>query len=122
MAATDYNDRVRALFAAPAHAGEADGIAARAARGGFTVEFSASLCDGCLERLRFRVFGCPHLVAAAEAFCDAFEGRPSDELAGFNGAKAFENLEIPVEKTGRILLLEDAARALHAKAAAAAAR
>lgn len=115
LKAPAYTDRVRALFADPRHAGEAAGTRVRAARGGFAVELSADADDGVLARLRFRVFGCPHLVAAAEAFCEHFEGKVCADLAHFSARDLLEELGIPVEKTGRILLLEDAVRALGAR-------
>jgi len=62
--------------------------------------------------LRFRARGCPHLIAACEAFCAAFEGREVDALLEFTAGDLMQRLPVPVEKTGRILVLEDAVRAL----------
>ena len=65
-----------------------------------------------LASVRFRAFGCPHLVAAAEAFCAAVEGQPVSALRTPRVPALMERLAVPVEKTGRLLLLEDAAQAL----------
>ncbi len=111
-AAPDYSERVRRLFARPEHVGDARGPVVEAARGDARVRLSAEVGNGRIERLAFRVYGCPHLIAAAEAFCAAFEGRSATGLAQFSATDTIEALGIPVEKTGRILLLEDAIAAL----------
>lgn len=107
-----YNDRVRRLFAKPDHAGDASGVRVALSRGADKVVLSASLDGTRVSELRFRVYGCPHLIAAAESFCDGFEGREALDMQEFQASNLLEKLEIPVEKTGRILLLEDAIRAL----------
>ena len=111
-----YSERVLAHFATPAHAGdlgrryplEIRGEAAESASG-CRVVLAAGIDDEVFREVRFRVFGCPHLVAAAEEWCRHTEGRP----ASADGARPaivdlMALLEVPVEKTGRILLLEDA--------------
>ncbi len=118
MAAPYYSEPVRALFARPQHAGDAGGPAVDLQRGAHRVVLSAATDGRQLTRLAFRVFGCPHLVAAAEWFCDTFEGQPAEALQTFESATIMQKLEIPVDKTGRILLLEDAVRALQGKIAA----
>ncbi|MBT8100469.1 MAG: hypothetical protein KJO82_11995, partial [Gammaproteobacteria bacterium] len=72
--------------------------------------------DGQIEALRFMAWGCPHLIAACEAFCSAYEGRGVADLGGFSGAGLMQSLAVPVEKTGRILVLEDAVRSLGTQA------
>lgn len=108
----DYNTRVRELFANTPHAGSLDGASGRAERAGSQIELSAELDRSRLVRLRFRAYGCPHTIAAAELFCEAFEGRDASELADCRLQELIESLAIPVEKTGQILLLEDAIHAL----------
>ena len=110
-----YCDRVRALFADPCHAGSLAGPAVTLSRGAHTIELSAVVDGQQVAQLAFRVFGCPHLIAAAELFCEEFEGRPVPALAGFSAQETSKKLEIPVEKTGQILLLEDAIRGLRAE-------
>jgi NifU-like protein involved in Fe-S cluster formation len=114
-----YNSLVRALFRNPRHATDN-----RAIKG---CQHEARVCDsgsgakivlraitdkGVLSSLRFRVFGCPHLIAAAESSCERFEGGPVNDLSNFDVPHLMETLGIPVEKMGRILLLEDAIRSL----------
>ncbi len=122
MAAAAYNEEVRRLFARPAHAGDlppgspgAASAEASESAAGCRVRLSASRDDGRLSAVRFRAFGCPHLVAAAEAFCAEVEGQPVAALGAPRVAALIERLAVPVGKTGRLLLLEDAAAALARK-------
>ncbi len=114
-AADPYSERVRALFASPAHAGTLDGPGVRVDDQGVRIEISTALAAGRLEKLAFRAYGCPHTIAAAEAFCAEFEGREVEALETFSGRDLMQNLPVPHEKTGRILVLEDAVRSLGAK-------
>ncbi len=113
--ADPYSERVRALFGSPAHAGALDGPAVHIDDQGVRIEVSAFVEAGRLEKLAFRAYGCPHVIAAAEAFCADYEGREASALEGFSGADLMQNLPVPHEKTGRILVLEDAVRSLGAK-------
>ena len=119
MIADPYGDRVRELFAHPDHAGDLENPSARAqvVAQGVRVALAADIDDGSIVRLRFRAWGCPHLLAAAEAFCRAFEGRPVSALAEFGAAEIMQTLPVPREKLGRILVLEDAVRSLGQSAA-----
>ncbi len=113
--ADPYSERVRALFASPAHAGTLDGPRVRIDDQGVRIELSAASAAGRLEKLAFRAYGCPHLIAAAEAFCAEYEGAEPAALERFSGADLMQNLPVPHEKTGRILVLEDAVRSLGAR-------
>ena len=73
---------------------------------------TAGVEHGTLAALRFRVWGCPHLIAAAEGICSDLEGGPVDQLGGVSANELMERLSVPVEKTGRMLLVEDVARQL----------
>lgn len=113
MSADPYSERVRELFANPAHAGDLPGAArAHVEDQGVRIALSALCEHGRLRALRFRAWGCPHLIAAAEAFCREYEGRACTDLAEFGVAEVMQTLPVPTEKTGRILVLEDAVRSL----------
>ena len=115
MTGDPYSKHVRALFASGAHAGRVDGgLEAYVADQGVRVELTAGIDNGTIERLRFRAWGCPHLLAAAEAFCGEFEGRTLSELDSFAAVEVMQTLPVPREKMGRILVLEDAVRSLRA--------
>jgi NifU-like protein involved in Fe-S cluster formation len=108
-----YNARVREFFTAPAHAGRLDvGASVLAADQGVRVELSASVADGHISALRFRAWGCPHLLAAAEWVCRHYEGGAVDALEKFPIARIMDDLAVPAEKTGRILVVEDAIQSL----------
>ena len=117
MTGDPYSAEVRALFAEPLHAGQASGPSERVASQGVDVELSADVRGGRLLMLRFRAKGCPHLIAAAEALCADLEGQPAAALEEPFGAEIMRRLSVPVEKTGRILVLEDAAQTLSRRAA-----
>jgi NifU-like protein involved in Fe-S cluster formation len=108
-----YGVEVRRLFKAPAHAGQLEGARRVHREGqGIAVELWMATDGPAIAKLRFLAYGCPHLVAAVEAFCAAYEGRPVTELAAFSAVELCERLPVPAEKTGRILVLEDAVRSL----------
>ena len=113
MMADPYSPEVRQLFAAPTHAGDLDGARnVRMDEQGVSVQLSARPDNGRIGTLRFRAWGCPHLLAAAEAACAELEGRPAVELQKWSADGIMQNLAVPPEKTGRILVLEDTVRAL----------
>lgn len=108
-----YGAEVRELFAAPAHAGDLDhALVATVGDADARVQLYARVEDGRVAAMRFLARGCPHLVAAAEATCRALEGKKAVEFEDFDATGIRDRLAVPVEKTGRILLLEDAVRAL----------
>ena len=120
IAADPYSEQVRRYFANPVHAGAVPAEYPGAIHGeaaesesGARVVISAVIEGGRVALLRYRVFGCPHLIAAAEAFCESVEGKPASDLGGLDVQRLMADLEIPVEKTGRVFILEDAVRALH---------
>ena len=113
MSADPYSPLVREYFARPAHAGGlADGVTVIAEAQGIRVRLSGDEADGQIQALRFQAWGCPHLIAACECFCRCYEGKPTESLGDFLASDIMQNLPVPVEKTGRILVLEDAVRSL----------
>ncbi|MFQ5982008.1 MAG: iron-sulfur cluster assembly scaffold protein [Woeseiaceae bacterium] len=113
-----YSELVRRHFANPHHAGSLqdqydNAVIGEASESDARVILSAVVDGETIRTLRYRVFGCPHLIAAAEAFCDAAEGQPVSALCDFDVRGLMDKLDIPVEKTGRVFILEDAAKALH---------
>ncbi len=117
--AGDYSSRVLEYFRSPRHAGASaaeSGSSVTVSEGGAGARIRlAGVSDGeRWARLCWQVFGCPHTIAAAEAACRRFEGAAHAAPAEFPFVELVEELAIPVEKTGRVLLLEDAFRALEA--------
>jgi NifU-like protein involved in Fe-S cluster formation len=105
-------------FEHPRHHGyfdaAADVIAARAGRRSDGVEFSftARIAAERLVALRFQAFGCPHSIAAASWLTERLVGVTQQELAQWQWREAAQALEVPTEKRGRLLILEDAVHAL----------
>ena len=115
-----YSELVRRHFANPVHAmappdgyDDAVTVSASESESGVRVTLAALLDGDDICYLRYRIFGCPHLIAAAEDFCTAMEGKPVSALLELNVPILMDKLDIPVEKTGRLFILEDAARELH---------
>lgn len=114
-----YNQQVRACFENPVHAGDAGDdydqrVSAVVAESdaGATLVLSAGIRNGKIAEMRFRAWGCPHLIAAAETVCAEFEGQPAGSLKGASAVRLQALLGVPVAKTGRMLLVEDALRSL----------
>jgi NifU-like protein involved in Fe-S cluster formation len=117
VTADPYSELVRKHFENPRHCGDLPGATAvLVEQQGMRVRLAMLAEDGKISKLRFRVWGCPHLIAGAEEFCAKFEGKPVSALQKFAAAEVMQSLAVPVEKTGRILVLEDAIRALEQKA------
>jgi len=113
MSTEPYSAAVRARFNNPEHAGVLEAaVSASLDDQGVRVQLFADLEAGNIAALRFKAWGCPHVIAAAEALCAEFEGRPIADLDAFSAAALMQSLSIPVEKTGRILVIEDAVRSL----------
>lgn len=121
-----YSEAVREAFFNTTHAGDlsqnyAQSLSASAAESGDGAEIvlAVGIVAEIIEEIRFRVWGCPHLIAAAETLCKDIEGSAVSRLSAFKPADISSGLAIPVEKTGRILLLEDALNSLWAQYSAA---
>ncbi len=115
-----YNERVLECFSAPRHAGPLtpggpvySGRAQESAAGARVVLLCHSDGDHISE-MRFSAWGCPHFIAAAEWLCRELESQPLAQLNEFDIRSVQRLLAVPVEKTGRILTLEDALEALKA--------
>ena len=117
-----YSELVKRYFANPVHAGQLpdeynNAVVGEAAESetGARVILHAVVDRDTVRILRYQVFGCPHLIAAAEAFCDQAEGQSVSTLLELDVPGLMDKLTIPVEKTGKMLILEDAVKALHIK-------
>lgn len=118
-AAPRYSERVRALFRALAGAGDpASGRGAlvsgeaRALDRGAWVRFAARVDGEMFGDFRFRAFGCPHTLAAASYVAGRLRGAPRVEAVAIDAAALARELDAPAEKMGRLLVVEDALRAL----------
>jgi len=119
---TAYNEAVRRHFADPQHTGDLQEdyeqtLVADVSESlsGAHIVMSAGIRGGTIARMAYRVRGCPHLIAALELVCTTLQGQPLARLENFDSADITQELSIPAEKTGRILLLEDALATLWAQ-------
>ena len=75
------------------------------------VRFQLQLVDGVVAAVGFQAYGCPHTVAAASVVADWLEGRPVDAARALDVRAICAELEVPVEKLGKLLRIEDAVAA-----------
>ncbi|MFL2545947.1 MAG: iron-sulfur cluster assembly scaffold protein [Candidatus Rariloculaceae bacterium] len=75
------------------------------------VEVQVCLAGPVICTVRYQVFGCPHMVAAVEWVAEALPGRSRDALRELNMHELLTTLDAPLEKLGKLLVLEDALRA-----------
>ena len=120
--AVSYNQAVRRHFADPLHAGDLQGTYERTlvadvsnSNKGAHIVMEAGIRDGVIADMAFRVWGCPHLIAALESACTRLVGQPLANLENYDSADIMQELSIPPDKMGRILLLEDALATLWAQ-------
>ena len=65
---------------------------------------------GTIAQTRFRAWGCPHFLAGAEVVCREMEGVRVDVPYDAGVQYLMKRLNVPVQKTGKMLLIEDAAQ------------
>jgi nitrogen fixation NifU-like protein len=117
-AATQYSPDVREHFANPRNVGrfedQRDVISATAgsAEQGAKFWLSARIRDDRIESVRYRVFGCPHCIAASSLVSEQLIGATVQQLNDWSWRALADHLSVPPEKRGRLLILEDAIRAL----------
>src|SRR5262245_1526307 len=72
------------------------------------VRFQLQLQSGVVRLARFQVFGCLHAVAAASKVAEWLEGRLESDARSLDVRAVCAALEVPVEKLGKLLRIEDA--------------
>jgi NifU-like protein involved in Fe-S cluster formation len=114
----EYSRAVERHFMTPARAGElpagVPGLVAGEAEDRTLhvwVRFQLRVEAGVVAAARFQVFGCPHTVAAASAVADWLEGRAVEEARRLDARAVCAELEVPIEKLGKLLRIEDAVAA-----------
>jgi NifU-like protein involved in Fe-S cluster formation len=75
---------------------------------GAVIWVSADLIGGQLENVGFRVFACPHIIAACNRAAELLEGQPPEALQTLLVDDLRQEFDIPVEKAGKLLILKDA--------------
>jgi cysteine desulfurase len=72
------------------------------------VRFRLEVADGVVKSVLFKAYGCPHTLAVAAWVAERLRGRGRADLAPGTPADWAEALAVPVEKLGRLLIVEDA--------------
>jgi NifU-like protein involved in Fe-S cluster formation len=73
---------------------------------------SARIAGDRIESVRFEAYGCPHCIAAGSWLSERLVGLNREQLRTWRWREADQALHFPLEKRGRLLILEDAVRAL----------
>lgn len=120
-----YSEEVLALFerlpgAGPPATGEGTAVSGEVAafERGAWVRFDARVGHGHLLACSFRAWGCPHVLAAAARTAADFNGSAIAQASPADAREMQRALGAPAGKLGRLLVVEDAARALLAAAGA----
>jgi hypothetical protein len=106
-----YNGLTRRHFEAPRNTGElpeSNRGAAGSRSGGTWVQFELKVSAGTISAARFLAFGCPHVIAACDIVCEEAEGSRLEARLPQSPPVLLERLGAPVEKLGRLLVIEDA--------------
>ena len=74
------------------------------------IRFRLHISSGRVSSASHRVYGCPHTLAAAAWLAERLPGRTGEQLIPGTPAEWAQTLTVPVEKLGRLLMLEDALR------------
>ena len=82
---------------------------------GACIELTVGIRHAVIAGMSYKVWGCPHLIAAVELACESLGDQPIAHLEKFDTADITQKLSVPTEKAGRILLLEDALAMLWAQ-------
>jgi cysteine desulfurase len=75
------------------------------------VRFHLTFEAGTVKAARFKAYGCPHTLAVMEWLVGQLPGRTRDQGVPGDPSGWARELSIPVEKLGRLLVIEDALRA-----------
>jgi hypothetical protein len=111
-----YNDAVDLYFSRPpaSYAGAYCG-AAGDLKAGIRIGLRASVgSDQKLHEVGFRAFACPHIIAACQRLTETLEGQPVAALGEIDWLGLQQMFAMPVEKAGKLLILQDALKNLHA--------
>ena len=114
----EYSEEVRRRFAAPGNGQDSASSPGQPMSGeaqdralGVWARFQMKAEAGRIDTVGFQVFGCPHTIAAASLLAELLEGEPLAALEAAWAGQLASRLQVPEDKLGRLLVLEDALRA-----------
>ncbi len=113
MRRVTYNQLTRRYFESAAGAGVLLGPGThRGAAGsraqGTWVQFDVAAASGSITAARFLAFGCPHTIAVSAWIAEQAIGLAVHAALPRNVLDLSEQFGVPVEKRGRLLIIEDA--------------
>jgi hypothetical protein len=108
-----YNELTWRYFEQPMNVGVLRGLGVGSAEAGSAeqgtwVRFCIQIQRGYVTAARFAAFGCPHVIAVASWLTETGVGRPGSTGLPEPVAALQRRFEVPVEKRGRLLVVEDA--------------
>jgi NifU-like protein involved in Fe-S cluster formation len=108
-----YSELTRRYFESAVNAGELTGPGVfRGAAGnpeqGTWVQFDLQISTGKLTAARFLALGCPHTIAVAAWLTESALGMALRPALPQSAQELRQRFEVPVEKMGRLLIIEDA--------------
>ena len=119
----DYSSEVRRRFSAPVRAGDILPDAGPVFEGtaedrslNVWVRFQVRLEGEVIGQVRFRAYGCPHTLAAAEFVAGQLEGQSIGALSRIEPQVVARELDLPRDKLGKLLRIEDALSECHKQA------
>jgi nitrogen fixation NifU-like protein len=77
---------------------------------GTRIVFHIGVIDERVGEISFQAFGCPHTIAACSVLTGLLAGRPVESLGEVRLDELAALIGLPVAKTGRLLVIEDALR------------
>lgn len=109
----NYNDLTRKYFESAPNAGELAGPGVfRGAAGnrveGAWVQFDLQISTGTVSEAKFLALACPHVIAVSAWLAEQAVGRPVQPRLPESVPALRDRFAVPVEKTGRLLIIEDA--------------
>ena len=114
----EYDKAVLSRFRHPQHAGRPDlpagalvGGRAGKRRTGADVVIYLHIIGDEISDARFEAYGCPHTIAAADYMAGRMIGRPVSAALDETAQQVADELGLPAEKLGQVLIVEDAIRA-----------
>jgi NifU-like protein involved in Fe-S cluster formation len=108
-----YSELTQRYFQQAPNAGTLQGLGVGSAtagsrHSGTEVRFDVQVVDDHITVARFQAFGCPHVIAIASWLTEQSAGRRARAALPENVQALGRRFEVPVEKLGRILVVEDA--------------
>jgi NifU-like protein involved in Fe-S cluster formation len=120
MSDAEYNELVVDHFERPRNVGTlisaGNVIQGKAGRRDQGAEFvlTARVADERIADARFEAYGCPHCIAAGSLLTTSLIGSDQERIRQWSWRELAQQLQVPTAKRGRLLILEDAVRAMAA--------